>query len=92
MRRRVGPIAQAPPPRLAAGELPDAEMLAPEMLLGLATGLFDLAFRPGHRAVAAPAGVLQRRPARAHARRRRLCTTRAAARPSEEQEDEQTCC
>ena len=47
-RRRVGPIAQAPPPRLAAGELPDVEMLGLEMLWGLATSLFDLAFRPGH--------------------------------------------
>jgi len=46
-RRRVSPIAQAPPPRLAAGELPDVEMLGLEILWGLATSLFDLAFRPG---------------------------------------------
>jgi len=59
------------------------------MPCGLATGLLDLVFGPGRRAVAATAGVLQRRPARAHAQRRRLRTTRAAARPSEEQEDEQ---
>ena len=55
----------------------------------LAKSLSDSAFGPGRRAVAATAGVLQRRPVRAHAQRRRLRTTRAAARPSEEQGDEQ---
>ena len=74
---------------LAAGELPEPVMLAVEKLWSLATGLLEFAVRPGRRAVAAPAGVLQRRPARAYARRRRLRTTHAAARPSEERENEE---
>ena len=54
-----------------------------------ATDVLGLAVRPGRRSVVAPAGVLQRRPARAHARRRRLRTTRAGARPSEDREDDE---
>ena len=56
---------------------------------GLATGLSGSALGPGRRAVAAPAGGLQRRPARAYARRRRLRTTPSAARPNEERENEE---
>ena len=54
-----------------------------------ATDVLGLAVRPGRRSVVAPAGVLQRRPARAHARRRRIRTTRAGARPSEDREDDE---
>ena len=87
--RRAGPFSQAPPPLLVAGELPEPLMLAVEKLWSPATDLLEFAVRPGRRAVAAPAGALQRRPARAHARRRRFRTTRAAARPSEERENEE---
>ena len=65
------------------------EMLSVWKPPGLATGLSGSALGPGRRAVAAPAGGLQRRPARAYARRRRLRTTPSAARPNEERENEE---
>jgi len=86
-RRRFGRITRAPPPRIAAGERVGVKMLGEKMLSVLAKSLSDSTFGPGRRAVAATAGVLQRRPVRAHAQRRRLRTTRAAARPSEEQKE-----
>ena len=88
-RRRAKPLAQAAPPRLDEGALSDVEMMGLGMPWGLATSLLGLMLRPGRHAVAAPAGGLRRRPARAHARRRRFRTTRAAARPGEEHEDDE---
>ena len=64
-------------------------MLGEDARLALAKSLSASTSGPGRRAVAATAGVLQRRLVRAHAQRRRLCTTRVAARPSEEQRDDE---
>ena len=64
-------------------------MLGEDARLALAKSLSASTSGPGRRAVAATAGVLQRRLVRAHAQRRRLRTTRVAARPSEEQRDDE---
>ena len=87
-RRRSGRIVRASLPRLVAGERVDPMMLGADARLALAKSLSDSTYGPGRRAVAATAGVLQRRLVRAHVQRRRLCTTRVAARPSEEQRDD----
>ena len=64
-------------------------MLGEDARLALAKSLSASTSGPGRRAVAATAGVLQRRLVRAHAQRRRLRTTRAAAQASEERENEE---
>ena len=88
-RRRSGRIIRASLPRLVAGEWVDPMMLGEDARRCSAQSLSDSTSGPGRRAVAATAGVLQRRLVRAHAQRRRLCTTRVAARPSEEQRDDE---
>ena len=64
-------------------------MLGEDARLALAKSLSASTSGPGRRAVAATAGVLQRRLVRAHAQRRRLRTTRAAAWPSEEHDSDE---
>ena len=88
-RRRSSRIVRVSLPRLVAGERVDPMMLGEDARLALAKCLSDSTYGPGRRAVAATAGVLQRRLVRTHAQRRRLCTTRVAARPSEEQRDDE---